>query len=312
MSSCVTPNRFLGCDVGKASITVFDSHTQRTYAVPNKPAALRAFAKSLDAFCLLICEATGGYEAALLAALVTAGIAAHRADARKVKAFIRSFGTLGKSDTIDAKGLSRYGAERHAQLARWQPRDEDRLNLQSLVLTRHDLVKSHTAYQNRLAAPHSAAVRRHLRRVIATLASEIEKIEAEISKLLDSSSSLGLATKVLESIAGIGEATAPALLALLPELGTLKRRQITSLAGLAPHPNQSAEREGYRRTRGGRRAVKDALFMAAQSAARHHPELSALYERLVARGKKKIVAIAAVRRKLLVIANAKLRDALTA
>jgi transposase len=143
--------------------------------VPNKPAALRAFAKSLDAFCLLICEATGGYEAALLAALVTAGIAAHRADARKVKAFIRSFGTLGKSDTIDAKGLSRYGAERHAQLARWQPRDEDRLNLQSLVLTRHDLVKSHTAYQNRLAAPHSAAVRRHLRRVIATLASEIGK-----------------------------------------------------------------------------------------------------------------------------------------
>jgi transposase len=309
MSSCVTPKRFLGCDVGKASITVFDSQTQRSYSLANKPAALRAFAESLDAHCLVICEATGGYEAALLAALVTAGLAAHRADARKVKAFIRSFGTLGKSDKIDAKGLSRYGAERHAALARWQPREEDRLNLQTLVLTRHDLVKSHTAFQNRLAAPQSAAVHRHLKRVVATLAAEIAKIETEIEELLHSSSSLKLATKVLTSIVGIGAATAPALLALMPELGTLKRRQITALAGLAPHPNQSGEREGYRRTRGGRHSVKDALFMAAQSAARYHPELSALYERLVARGKKKIIAIAAVRRKLLVIANAKLREA---
>src|SRR6476646_9478745 len=171
---------FIGCDVGKTTIVVFDSRDGRTTDIPNRPRDLASFAKRLDDSCLVVCEATGGHEATLLDVLVQAGIAAHRADARKVKAFIRSFGTLGKTDAIDAKGLSRYGAERHAQLARWQPRDEDRLNLQSLVLPRHDLVKSHTAYQNRLAAPHSAAVRRHLRRVIATLASEIEKIEAEI------------------------------------------------------------------------------------------------------------------------------------
>jgi len=183
MTSSVTPTRFIGCDVGKRSITVFDSQTQRSFAVANTAGALRAFAKRLDPCCLVICEATGGYEGRLLASLVAAEVPAHRADARKVKAFIRSFGTLGKSDKIDAKGLSRYGAERHARLGRWQPRDEDRLSLQTLVLTRQDLVKSRTAFQNRLVAPQSQAARPYLRAVLAKLAAEIAKIEARIEEL---------------------------------------------------------------------------------------------------------------------------------
>ena len=96
----------LGCDVGKASIVVFDSRDERTTTIANRPDALQAFAASLDATCLIVCEATGGYEDALLHAAVTAGIPAHRADARKVKAFIRSFGILGKTDAIDAKVLA--------------------------------------------------------------------------------------------------------------------------------------------------------------------------------------------------------------
>jgi transposase len=310
MTASVTPNRFIGCDVGKTSIMVFDSQTQRAFGLANTSGALRAFAKRLDPCCLVICEATGGHEAALLAAMAAAGIAAHRADARKVKAFIRSFGTLGKSDKIDAKGLAHYGAERHLRLPRWQPRDDSRLCLQRLVLTRDDLVKSRTAFQNRLGAPQSAVVRQHLKRVIATLEAEIAKIEAKIKEIPHSSPCLEQALKILTSIVGIGATTAPALLALMPELGTLNRRQIASLGGLAPHPNQSGEREGYRRTRGGRHPVKDLLFMAALSASRFHPQLRAFYERLIARGKNKLVAIAAVRRKLLVIANAKLRDAM--
>ena len=310
MTSSVTPTRFIGCDVGKRSITVFDSQTQRSFAVANTAGALRAFAKRLDPCCLVICEATGGYEGRLLASLVAAEVPAHRADARKVKAFIRSFGTLGKSDKIDAKGLSRYGAERHARLGRWQPRDEDRLSLQTLVLTRQDLVKSRTAFQNRLVAPQSQAARPYLRAVLAKLDAEIAKIEARIEELERDSAPLRQALKILIGIVSIGTTTASALLALMPELGTLNRRQIAALGGLAPHPNQSGEQERYRRTRGGRHAVKDALFMAALSASRYHPTLSQLYQRLVQRGKKQIVALAAVRRKLLIIANAKLRDAM--
>ena len=310
MTSSVTPTRFIGCDVGKRSITVFDSQTQRSFVVANTASALRTFAKRLDACCLVICEATGGYEARLLASLVAAKVPAHRADARKVKAFIRSFGTLGKSDKIDAKGLSRYGAERQTRLVRWQARDESRISLQTLVLTRNDLVKSRTAFQNRLAAPQSQAARPHLKAVSAKLNAEIAKIEAKIGELERNSQPLRQALEILTGIVSIGATTASALLALMPELGTLNRRQVASLGGLAPHPNQSGEQERYRRTRGGRSAVKDALFMAALSASRYHPTLSLLYQRLIQRGKKQIVALAAVRRKLLIIANAKLRDAM--
>lgn len=115
------PPRVIGCDVGKSAITVFDAATGRTSEIANTAAALLAFARGLPPDCLVVCEATGGYEAALLLATADAGVPAHRADARKVKAFIRSRGTLGKTDRIDARGLARYGQERYAELARWQP-----------------------------------------------------------------------------------------------------------------------------------------------------------------------------------------------
>ena len=103
---------FIGCDVGKTTIVVFDSRDGRTTDIPNRPQDLASFAKRLDDSCLVVCEATGGHEATLLDVLVQAGIAAHRADARKVKAFIRSFGTLGKTDAINARALAEYGQER--------------------------------------------------------------------------------------------------------------------------------------------------------------------------------------------------------
>ena len=113
---------------------MFDSHTGQTQTIPNRPAELQRFAAALDPTCLAICEATGGHETALLEALVNAERAAHRADARKVKAFIRSFGTLAKTDAIDARALAGYGQERHAKLARWQAPDPQRDQLQALVL----------------------------------------------------------------------------------------------------------------------------------------------------------------------------------
>ena len=122
-------------------------------SIANEPRALFDFAASLDPACFVVCEATGGYEGDLLAALIAAGVPAHRADARKVKAFIRSFGTLGKTDAIDARALARYGKDRHAELPLWQARDRDRLRLQALVLTRRDLVRDRLAYANRAPPP---------------------------------------------------------------------------------------------------------------------------------------------------------------
>lgn len=298
----------LGCDVGKSSIVVYDSASGRTATLANEPRELTAFAAAIAPDALVVCEATGGYEGELLQALSQAGRAAHRADARKVKAFIRSFGILAKTDAIDARALARYGQERHAQLSRWQPREAARVRLHRLVTTRRDFLAQHVACNNRLQAPGAEPARPYLQRLLDCLKAQIQAIDADIIQLIRQNQVLAQAETTLRSIAGIGPKTATALLALMPELGSLGRRQAAALAGLAPHPRQSGTNNAYRRTRGGRSEVKRVLFMAAISACRHNPNLRAFYQRLCANGKKKLVAITAVMRKLIVIANAKLRD----
>jgi transposase len=302
------PARFVGCDVGKRHIVVFDSASGKTQQIENKRRAIAALARSLDKDCLALCEATGGHEAALLEALAEAGIPAHRADARKVKAFIRSWGTLGKSDSIDARALARYGAERHEHLRLWSVPDRQRARLQALVRTRRDLVDERTAHNNRLGAPGGKIAAPYLKKLIACLERQIQRIEADIQALLDDCEELDRCHRALTDIKGIGQTTAATLIALMPELGTLTRREAAALAGLAPHPNQSGLTDGYRRTRGGRKEVKQALFMAALSASRHHPTLAPFRKRLIKDGKKPIVAATAVMRRLVVIANAKIRD----
>jgi len=301
------PGSFIGCDVGKTSIVVFDSREGRIRTVPNRPDELAALAGELDQTCLVICEATGGHEAALLRAMIMAAIPAHRADARKVKAFIRSFGTLGKTDAIDARALARYGQERDGRLARWQAPDEHRDQVQALVLTRQDFVAGRQAARNRLTAPGAEIVKPHLEQLLDCLDTEISAIEAAIEALIRRHKPLDEAAKTLRAVAGIGPTTAAGLVALMPELGRLNRRQAAALAGLAPHPKQSGASDAYRRTKGGRPEVKRLMFMAALSAVKHHQDLKAFYQRLIANGKKKLVALTAVMRKLIVICNARLR-----
>lgn len=303
-----SPTRFIGCDVGKHQIVIFDSADGQTLQIDNKRGDLTAFARRLDKGCLVLCEATGGHEAALLAILAEAEVPAHRADARKVKAFIRSYGTLGKSDSIDARALARYGAERHERLTCWRVPDPMCTRLQVLVRTRRDLVDARTAHSNRLGAPGGSVAAPYLKELIACLERQIHHIEADIATLLEDCDEFARCLQGLTRIPGIGFTTAATLIALMPELGTLTRRQAAALAGLAPHPNQSSLTDGYRRTKGGRPEVKRALFMAALSASRHHPTLRSFHQRLIQDGKKPIVAATAVMRRLIVIANAKIRD----
>jgi transposase len=306
------PLGFVGCDVAKDSIVVHHTGDARARMVRNQRTDLAAFAKRLDPTCLVICEATGGYEAELLAAMLEAGIPVHRADARRVKAFIRSLGRLAKTDRIDAAALARYGQERHAGLARWQAHETTRDQLHALVHVRQDMVATHTAYSNRRIAPGSQPAEGYLDAVMQTLQAQIKAIDNDIKALIRGHEKLRQAVKILCSIKGIGAITAANLLALMPELGTLSRRQIASLAGLAPHPNQSGNTDKYRYVKGGRHDVKSALFMAALSASRHHATLRVFYQRLLAKGKLKLVALTAVMRKLLIICNARLRAAAAA
>lgn len=306
MSPTVTVSRFIGCDVGKTTIAVHDAAAPRSWEIDNEPGSLAAFAASLDPTCLVVCEATGGYEAALLSALIVRAIPAHRADARKVKAFIRSYGVLAKTDAIDARWLARYGCERNAALPRWLAPDKTRTMLQALVLARQDLVVARGAFHNRSQAP--TCVTTVHADLVKAIDSAIARLDAEIAALLSQGSPLAGEVEVLRKIKGFGKTNAPAVIALMPELGSLDRRKVAALAGLAPHPRQSGGRDAYRATRGGRPAAKRALFMAALVAARHNPEIRTFFNRLVTNGKKPIVAITAVMRKLIVIANAKIRD----
>lgn len=310
MSPSVMPGpHVIGCDVGKAAIVVFDSLTGRTTELPNNPEALKAFVGTVPPNCLIVCEATGGYEAALLLAAVQAGIPAHRANARRVKAFIRSLGRIAKTDAIDAHGICRFGQERHAELPRWRPVGEMREDLRTLVRLRVQLVKQRTALTNQVKAPGGDVAKPRLRALIDATSEQIDAIEADINDLVDRDPALAQTVGIIRNIPGCGPVTAVTVAALMPELGTMTRGQAAALAGLAPHPHQSGQRDGYRRTRGGRPEIKRALFMAAMAARNHNPELKTVYLRLINNGKKPIVAITALMRKLITIINARIRDA---
>jgi transposase len=197
-------SRVLGCDVGKDEIVVFDSASKRILRLANRPETLADFAASLDTDCFAVCEATGGYELALLTALLEAGVPAHRADARKVKAFIRSFGTLGKTDAIDARALARYATERGRELPLWRARDELRLKLQAFVLARRDLVADRLAYQNRRDAPGAEPLHAYFDRLLGEFEAQIEAFDAEIRALTESCQPIAAAVKALVAIPGLG------------------------------------------------------------------------------------------------------------
>lgn len=300
------PIRCLGLDVGKDGIAVSDGRS--VTVVDNRRQAVRRFLRDCEAD-FIVCEPTGGYELVLLEECLRLGLPVHRADTRKLKAFIRSRGQLGKSDAIDARELAAYGIERWASLALWRAPDPCEARLRALVRRRNDLVAIKVAEMNRARAPGGKDLADTFKAVLAVIARQIKAIDQAIGTLLRTAS-LKQKVDVATAIKGIAETTAAALIATLPELGRMDRKQAAALAGLAPHPNESGRKIGYRRMRGGRPAVRTILFMPAMQAARGKGEFASFYKRLVAAGKKPILALAAVMRKIVVTLNARLRDAI--
>jgi transposase len=297
----------LGVDVAKDSLTVCDGR-QAAMTVANRRSAIRAMLRNARPD-LVVCEPTGGYELLLLEECLRAEIPCHRADTLKLKSFIRSFGTLGKSDAIDAAHMAAYGAERWARLALWQAPAADERQLQALVRRRADLVAMRVAERNRSRAPGAKPIAASFRAILAALERQIDALDAAIAALVARSRSLARRIAVCTAMRGIGLTCAATLLAQMPELGTLQRRQAAALAGTAPHPNESGTATGRRHQHGGRPQVRTALFMPALHAAAGKGEFAAFYRRLIDNGKRPIVAIAAVMRMIIVTLNARLRDA---
>ena len=306
------PDIVLGFDVSKDTLTAFELHSSspspKPCVIDNTVTAIRRFLKSLKRVDLAVCEPTGGHEHVLLVELMAAGIACHRVDALKVKAFIRSFGTLAKTDALDAEALARYGKDRWDRLSLFLPPEADRKMLTALVARREDLVAMKVAEQNRSKGPASKVIKASCGAMLRTIVSQIEAIEEETRALIDKSPELRAAFHQMQSLPGIGAITATALLAHMPELGSLQRRQAASLAGVAPHANDSGQFRGHRTMRGGRSEVRRLLFLAALAASRAKGPLRESYQRFIANGKKPIVAIGALMRKIIVILNARLRD----
>lgn len=301
---------FLGFDVAKDSITVFDSQTRACRVLPNRPAAIARFLRAYGPRTYAVCEPTGGYETLLLDALQHAAIPTHRADTIRVKNFIRSLGKLAKTDAIDAMGLARYAQERWRELPQWSVKSTQVATIQALVQRRLELLDMRVAESNRAKGPAAARIAASLRSVLNVLNKQIKNIERQIDETFRASSALTQVATALQSVAGIGRLTACTLYALMPEIGTLSAKQAAALAGLAPHPKESGTIAGYRRVRGGRPQIRKALFMPAMAATRSYSPIADFYKHLIGNGKKPRVAITALMRKILVIANARARDAI--
>lgn len=305
-------NNFIGIDIGKFNFYVAIHGNKNTKEYENNSPGINSFIKDYKenlTNSLSILETTGGHEMELLLTLCDKNFIVHRANTRKVKSFIRSYGNEAKTDILDAKALALYGHERSATLEAFTPQSKKALELYALVGRRQDLKQMLVAETNRSKSPLAKIVSKSCATIIDAISTEINNIDLEISNLIKTDTTLKAKQDILETIPGIGPIISSQLLICVPELGSLDRRQIASLTGLAPRANDSGKHKGYRRTGNGRNGIKPMLFMAAMAARNSKSELKVFYDNLIKRGKKKMVALVALMRKIIVIANARLKAA---
>lgn len=254
----------------------------------------------------VVFEATGHYDARLRRALTAEGIAFARVNPARARDFARAAGFLAKTDRIDARMLAAMAQS--LSPARAAATDRAREELALAHKRRDQLVHTRQQERTRRTECHDAALLADIEAHLQWLDARITQWDEEIRRLLAQSERLNQIAKLLRSIPGIGPVAATTLIALMPELGLLQPKQVTAIAGLAPFNVDSGQFRGLRRIKGGRKRVRDALYMAAVAAARSHGRFRSVYQRLRAAGKPAKVALIAIARKLLVTANAILRD----
>jgi transposase len=298
---------YVGVDVSKDRLDVAASDG-RIWHVSNDQAGHAQLCAQLSTERpkLTVLEATGGLEHAIAAELASCSLELRVVNARQVRDFAKASGRLAKTDRLDAQVLVHF-----AQAMRLEPRpvpSEELLALQALVARRRQLIEMLTMEKNRLARAHKGVKRSHMR-IIRLLEEQLRDTDEGLGQALRECGVWREKVDLLESVPGIARVTSVNLLASLPELGTLNRRQISALAGVAPFNRDSGRWSGKRSIYGGRAAARRALYMAALVGSRHNPLLRAFYRRLRDAGKPAKVALVACMRKLLTIINSMIREA---
>ena len=299
---------FIGIDVAKDRLDVHVRPSDEAFTVTRDSeglARLMERLRPLDPY-LVVVEATGGFEQTLAAALVSEAMPLAVVNPRQIRDFARATGQLAKTDALDAKAIARF-----AEAIKPEPRpvpDDQARALGELVARRRQIIDMMTAERNRRRQLSSRRLIKSVDRLLAVLQKELAELEADIGESIRGTPAWRERDELLRSVPGIGDVVARTLIADLPELGRLDRKQIAALVGIAPLNRDSGRMRGRRTSWGGRAKVRSVLYMAALVGSRRNPVLKAFYQRLIAFGKPKKLALTAVMRKLLTILNAMVRD----
>ena len=297
-----------GIDIAKDHLDVCLCPDGATRHFPNDAKGHRALIAWLAAYSIqrVVFEATGAYHRTLERCLAASGLPLAKINPRHARRFAEALGQLAKTDRLDAALLARFGALLEPPI---RPVLSPSLDaMKELLVARQALMKDRTAALNRQKIVRSPLLRRHLDQRLRQIARQLAAVDAQLQSLCLADAALAPRLAILMSIPGIAQATALSLLVEMPELGSLDQRQAASLAGVAPMARDSGTSRGRRTIGGGRANVRQALFMPALVAARFNPDLEAKYRALLAAGKPAKVALTAIMRKLIILANALLRD----
>jgi transposase len=296
----------IAIDVSKDRLDCLDEETGESFALENAAAGWAELVRRGQARATqFVLEASGGLERPVVRELCGVGLIVRLVDPRKVRLFARACGCFAKNDRLDARMIAAYA--RTVPGIAHQP-DPDQERLAELATYRRQLLDEQAALASQTAGLRDPVLLPLPNPRATVLTAQLALVDKRIARHIEASPALAAKARLLRSIPGVGPVLCTALLAFLPELGQLGRQQVAALAGVAPMDNDSGRRKGTRSIYGGRPALRAVLYMAALVATRHNPPLATFYERLRAAGKKPKVAIVAVMRKLVILANALVRD----
>lgn len=301
----------IGIDVSKNTLDAYRLSDRQRIQVTNDRAGQAALIRWMgkNDIPLVIFEATGAYHRLLEAALVASEVRFVKVNPRQARRFGEATGRLAKTDRVDAAMLAKMGSV--LQLEAREPRSETLHCLRELITARRALVRDRAAAKTRLQTTTQPLLKRQLLSRLKQIQTQVQQIEAAIAGRIAEDDALSGKLDILVSIPGIAEATAWAMLIEMPELGTLDGKQAASLAGLAPMSRQSGKWQGRERIQGGRAFLRRAIYMPALVAVRFNPDLRSKYDQFITAGKPAKLALTAIMRKLIVMANALLRDGRT-
>jgi len=300
------PEFIIGCDLSRACLDLHILPDGLASRIDNSPEAIEEWVSSLPPGCRVVFEATSGCDTDLIAGLCANGVAYSRVNPRQAREFARALGVLAKTDQVDARILAEMGLR--LDLAITVTPDPSRIQLADYLRRRRQLVDMRKAEKVRRHSAGRRDILKDIDSLIRILDRRIEAMDNKIRTLIEEDEALADDARLLAAVPGIGPTVLATLLGELPELGKLDRRKIASLAGLAPHARESGTWRGQRRIWGGRRKVREALYIAALSASRRIPALIAMRQRMKEKGKAPKTILIAVGRQLLVILNAMIRN----